>query len=384
MALRRSSEIQSARCSTPLRGRARTTFTARPLLLPPDGFQRPAETAGAYGGDSRGKRRFLRGGCGRAADSRQAVLLRSVRTREARPAAPVTVPRGNHRAARIAGRLRQRRFHSGRACTSIWRRRDWLITSRHRVSARYMHHANDSPYNNSTIGGLFLVSQCYNFVDRSHVGAVQLVSTLSSHAVNELRGQVAYRGQENDTFAEAGTGPAITVSGVANFGGPTAGGIRLSRRRRRRLTDTFSSIRGVARVQVRRQPARGSATRRWRSSRPLTLSPHCGVPGSHERAATRRVTAPSRRLWETQRSTTTRCSAAGLRRIAGSRCRNLTLTYGLRYDVYRCRRPNKTSPFAYSQNFRVDKNNFAPRLGLAWALGKDQKTVIRASTRLLL
>src|SRR5205823_696103 len=34
---------------------------------------------------------------------------------------------------------------------------DWLITSRHRVSARYMHHANDSPYNNNTIGGLFLI-----------------------------------------------------------------------------------------------------------------------------------------------------------------------------------------------------------------------------------
>src|SRR5262249_15293758 len=27
----------------------------------------------------------------------------------------------------------------------------------------------------------------------------------------------------------------------------------------------------------------------------------------------------------------------------------------------------------------VDKNNFAPRLGVAWALGKDQKTVIRAN-----
>src|SRR3954451_14763209 len=115
---------------------------------------------------------------------------------------------------------------------------DWLISARHRVSARYMHHANDSPYNNNTIGGLFLISQSYNFVDRSHVGAVQVVSTFSSRAVNEVRGQVAYRGQENDTFEGSGSGPAITVSGVANFGGPTQAGF-VYRETTPELTDKF-------------------------------------------------------------------------------------------------------------------------------------------------
>ena len=64
--------------------------------------------------------------------------------------------------------------------------------------------------------------------------------------------------------------------------------------------------------------------------------------------------------------------------------RNLTVTYGLRYDLYKMPSADKTSPFAYSQNFRTDKNNFGPRLGFAWGLGKDQKTVIRASSRHLL
>src|SRR5215471_2481042 len=86
---------------------------------------------------------------------------------------------------------------------------DWQINDKNRLSARYMHHANDSPYNNGTIGGQFLTSQSYNFVDRSHAGAVQLVSTLSANMVNELRGQVAYRGQQNDRFEGSGTGPAI-------------------------------------------------------------------------------------------------------------------------------------------------------------------------------
>ena len=58
----------------------------------------------------------------------------------------------------------------------------------------------------------------------------------------------------------------------------------------------------------------------------------------------------------------------------------MTLTYGVRYDLYRPPEANKTSPFAYSQSFKTDKNNFAPRLGFAMGLGKEEKTVIRAST----
>ena len=104
-------------------------------------------------------------------------------------------------------------FYMGRA--------DWMINPSNRLLLRYNHHANDSPYNySSPPGGQNLVSRTYNFIDRSHVGALQLISTLSSSAVNELRAQVAIRSQSNDRFGATGTGPAITVAGVANFGGP--------------------------------------------------------------------------------------------------------------------------------------------------------------------
>src|SRR5215471_18869770 len=130
---------------------------------------------------------------------------------------------------------------------SVWfymGRADWQMNQKNRVSVRYMHHANDSPYNNSTIGGLFLTSQSYNFVDRSHVGAVQLVSTISPTIVNELRGQVAYRGQHQDTFSGSGSGPAIVVSGVANFGGPTGAGF-VYEETTPEIADNFSYIRGA-------------------------------------------------------------------------------------------------------------------------------------------
>jgi hypothetical protein len=51
----------------------------------------------------------------------------------------------------------------------------------------------------------------------------------------------------------------------------------------------------------------------------------------------------------------------------------------MRYDVYSPPPADAGAPFTYSKSFRTDKNNFGPRLGVAWGLGKDQKTVIRAS-----
>jgi len=87
----------------------------------------------------------------------------------------------------------------------------WIVNSRNRVSIRYMHHSNDSPYDNtSAIGGQYLTSQSYSFIDRSHVGAVQAVSTISPNAVNEFRSQIDYRGQADDRFSGSGSGPSIT------------------------------------------------------------------------------------------------------------------------------------------------------------------------------
>src|SRR4249919_105266 len=77
-------------------------------------------------------------------------------------------------------------------------RADWMINPSNRLLLRYNHHSNDSPFNyGSGPGGQNLVSRTYNFVDRSHVGAAQLISNLSSRAVNELRFQFATRSQSN-------------------------------------------------------------------------------------------------------------------------------------------------------------------------------------------
>lgn len=60
--------------------------------------------------------------------------------------------------------------------------------------------------------------------------------------------------------------------------------------------------------------------------------------------------------------------------------RKLKLNYGLRYDLYRIPDADTTSPFNASKKFKVDKNNWAPRLGMVYSL-RDGKysTVVRAS-----
>jgi hypothetical protein len=255
---------------------------------------------------------------------------------------------------------------------------DWLISSNHRASVRYMHHANDSPYNNSTIGGLNLITRSYNFVDRSHVGSVQLVSTLTSHAVNELRGQVAYRGQENSRFSGSGTGPALVIPGVANFGGPTDVGF-IYRETTPEIVDNFTWLRGAHAFKA------GISVRAIRDTQVAASAATYTFPTISAYLNALNGSAPKGYSSFTQGLGNFSLDYNSLflgwfAQDTYKPKRNLTLTYGIRYDVYKMPDGNEASPFAYSRNFRTDKNNWAPRLGVAWSLGKEQKTVVRAST----
>src|SRR6185369_9650817 len=60
---------------------------------------------------------------------------------------------------------------------------------------------------------------------------------------------------------------------------------------------------------------------------------------------------------------------------------NITLNLGVRYDIQlipQPAKPNTATPLTtlYTSTINIDKNNFAPRIGLAWSVGKG--TVVRA------
>ena len=54
---------------------------------------------------------------------------------------------------------------------------------------------------------------------------------------------------------------------------------------------------------------------------------------------------------------------------------NLTLTLGVRYDIQLVPQPPQpyiATPLTtlYTSTINIDKNNFAPRIGMAWQIGK--------------
>jgi len=256
---------------------------------------------------------------------------------------------------------------------------DWVVNSRNRVTFRYTHHSNDSPYDNtSAIGGQYLISQSYSFVDRSHVGAVQVVSTVSPRALNELRSQVDYRGQSNDRFSASGTGPSITILGVANFGGPTGAGM-VYNETTPEIADAFSYDLNTHALKV------GFSTRWIRDTQVQATGALYAFPTIPSYLAAANGTNPFAYALFGQTLGNPSLHYNSLFngffvQDSWKALRNLTIVYGLRYDVYKMPDANKSSPFPFSQHFNTDTNNVAPRLGLAYGLGKNERTVIRAST----
>jgi hypothetical protein len=251
---------------------------------------------------------------------------------------------------------------------------DWQLASNHRLSLRYNGHRNDSPYNSSVIGGQFLLDRTYKFVDRSHAGAVQLVSVFSPNAVNELRFQVPFRRQSQNRFEATGSGPAIAIPGVANFGNSLDVGFRFEEATPE-VNENFSynlanhalkvggSIRAIRDTQVQATAAL------------YTFPNIAAYVAARDGLNTRTYASFIQTVGEPSLQYNSLFSGFYAQDTWKPRA-NITMTYGVRYDVYRPSSANKNSPFEYSRRFRTDKNNVAPRLGIAVGFGK---TVVRAS-----
>ena len=260
---------------------------------------------------------------------------------------------------------------------------DHQLNSANRLSVRYMFFDN---YISANIGGgLVSVQRANDFADRQHSTGAQLISTIGSNMLNELRVQYATRAQSRVANPLSGTGPAINVAGVANFGGSVAGTADVG----------FGFTQNVAQVNNSTTLLRGNHA--FKAGFDLQW-----VADTRTSTAAQLYTFPNAAAYLAARDGSNRLGYTsftqyfGLPNLEYNTAQyglfvqddwrispDLKVLYGVRYDLYGVPDADPNAPLATSRKFPTSKNNFAPRLGLAWTVGSDRKTVVRANTGMM-
>lgn len=259
-------------------------------------------------------------------------------------------------------------------------RTDLQINDMHRLTGRFNYFGNNSPDNIG--GGLNTLQRSVDFKDKSYSTGLQLASTFSPNILNELRFQYAKRDSRFFANGNSGTGPSIVISGIANFGAPED-------------DDTISPVEETTQIQNNLTWNRGNHAVKvgggfnyiydFRRSAifsryvfPSIAAYQQAVSGANRRSYTQYVEAFGNPEIE-YKSNFINFFAQDDWKVT----RRLKLNFGVRYDLYDIPQAESDAPFENSRNFKVDKNNFAPRLGLVYGLRSGSRpTVVRASAGL--
>jgi hypothetical protein len=262
-------------------------------------------------------------------------------------------------------------------------RTDAQLNTKNRLTARLNH--SDLKSSNGIPGGLNTLERSNDFFTTDYGLAGQLVS-YTPKVLNEFRFQYAQVqhttniGGKRNEFS--GTGPSITITGVANFGSPEA------------LATVFPPLRVI---QAQDNVTRTTGTHVVKFGGGFNVYHDTVRP-----AVFTRYTFPSIAAYIAARNGTNPLSYASYTETFGNNeinykavfwnffvqddwklTRRVKLNYGLRYDLYRIPEADSTSLFPASQNFNIDKNNFAPRLGVVYVLREGSRpTIIRAGAGL--
>jgi hypothetical protein len=240
--------------------------------------------------------------------------------------------------------------------TNLFVRVDHKLSNTNNLSARYSLY-DITATNSRNLGGLNAVSRGAALDDRDQTVAVNDIATLSPSVVNEARFQ--FTRSRLDAPVNDTTGPAVNISGVANFGtatfSPLARDTSLTE-----LSDSLSTERGAHSVKVGADflynrvniafpgALQGvynfSSLANFLSGNYTSFQQAFGTPAQFQ--SNPNVGAFAQDAWRTRP--------------------DLTINAGVRYDAQFLPAPIET-----------DTNNVAPRLGVAYSPG-DHKTVLRA------
>ncbi|MEZ5423370.1 MAG: TonB-dependent receptor [Pyrinomonadaceae bacterium] len=256
-------------------------------------------------------------------------------------------------------------------------RTDAQLNTNNRLSGRFNYFKNISPDNIG--GGLTTLERSIDFLDKSYSVGLQLVSTFGSNFLNEFRYQYAKRDSRNVANSHSGTGPSIVITGVANFGAPenadTIAPLQITNQAQDNLTWTNGDH--VAKFGFGFNHI--ADTRRSNSYVRYTFSSIPNYVAANTGANPFAYTRFDQIFGDTNikyNSTFYNFFAQDDWKIT----RKLKINYGFRYDLYNIPKADPTAVYEPSRHFKVDKNNFAPRLGLVYGVRDGNRpTVIRAS-----
>jgi hypothetical protein len=257
-------------------------------------------------------------------------------------------------------------------------RTDAQLNNHNRLTVRFNRATLNS--DNFIPGGLNTLERGFDASAVSHGFAAQLAS-YTPQLLNEFRFQYSDRtntgngGMRNEF---SGTGPSITITGVANFGSPEALTDILLPRRITQVQDNLTRTFGTHVVKF------GGGFIFYNYTEQAVILARYTFPSIDAYIGARNGTNP--------RSYTSYAETFGdpvnnykatfwnfFVQDDWKLTRRLKFNYGLRYDLYQVPKADASSPFPASQKFNVDKNNFAPRLGVVYALREGNRpTIIRA------
>jgi len=251
---------------------------------------------------------------------------------------------------------------------------DWNINKKNAMFVRYNYFKNNYPYN-TQVGGPNVSTTGVDFLDRAHVIAGQLVTTVNDHLLNELRFSWPFR--NNSHFAPAGraTGPAIIITGVANLGASSSGGDQFNDKVPSG-SENVSYVRGAHTMKFG-----FNVSKILNRQRAVSFNNYTFSSIANYQAALNGTNPKSYTQFQSQQDTQGLGYSSQFMGFYAQdtfqATKKMVLIYGLRYDRFKSPNPNPNALFVNSRSFNTPNTNFSPRVGLSYRLG--DKTVVKSS-----
>ncbi len=254
---------------------------------------------------------------------------------------------------------------------------DFQLSPSHNLSARYT--LFDQPISSNIAGGLNTLDRAIDFADKSNSLSAQLISTFGSDRLNELRVQWSNRNTEREQNNFSGSSPAITISGVANFGGVDGD---FFEQQIFQVTDSFTLYSGNHAFKFGGSIEWIQDDRRSAVDTTYTFGSIAAYELARDGINPFSYTTFDQDIGDPTLSFDSTFYSAYFQ-DDWSVSDSVKVLYGIRYDYYRLPESVPAPNNPASLKFRTDKNNFAPRVGVSWDMSGEGKSVLTANVGIM-